>query len=369
MSGRIVDTGLSANSHDPFSPPERPLAGPDNVVNKRSLEYAVKSGLAGGVAGCAAKTVVAPIERVRILFQTANPQFVQYSGTSFGLVAATRHIIRSQGLSGLFKGHSAALLRVFPHAGVSFLAYEQYRALVLPSRDRESPFRRLLAGSLAGVTATLMTYPLELIRVRLAYETRQSHRTLLARICRQIYDEPYSKTSAKSWFPPGNTTTTQPENVIYNNHQRAGLRGFYRGFAPTVMGMIPYAGTSFMTHDVIRDWFRSPAIATYTTIPSSGRGDRRAKLTAAAELFAGAIAGIIAQTASYPIESIRRRMQVGGIQNNGRHIGIAATAQKIYREKGWRGFFVGLGLGYMKMVPLTATSFFVYDRLKEIYNL
>lgn len=78
-----------------------------------------------------------------------------------------RDIRRSEGAKGLFKGHSATLLRIFPYAAIKFLTYEQIRAVVITSREQETPFRRLISGSLAGVTSVFFTYPLELIRVRL----------------------------------------------------------------------------------------------------------------------------------------------------------------------------------------------------------
>jgi solute carrier family 25 (mitochondrial carrier protein), member 16 len=77
---------------------------------------------------------------------------------------------------------------------------------------------------------------------------------------------------------------------------------------------------------------------------------RRTQLNAPAELTAGAIAGLVSQTASYPLEVIRRRMQVGGAVGDGHRIGMAETARKIFIERGWRGFFVGLTIGYIKVV-------------------
>jgi solute carrier family 25 protein 16 len=151
-----------------------------------------------------------------------------------------------------------------------------------------------------------------------------------------------------------------------------GLANFYRGFTPTLLGMLPYAGMSFLTHDTVGDWLRSPLLAPYTTIPGSDQSShpqsqkqsRRPQLTAAAELFSGAVAGIVAQTCSYPLEVVRRRMQVGGVVGDGHRLGIAETAGKIWLEKGFRGFWVGLTIGYLKVLPMSATAFFTYERLK-----
>ncbi|KKA19243.1 hypothetical protein T310_6782 [Rasamsonia emersonii CBS 393.64] len=129
--------------------------------------------------------------------------------------------------------------------------------------------------------------------------------------------------------------------------------------------MIPYAGMSFLTHDTIGDLLRLPSLAPYTTIPNSESprqkrgGKARAQLTASAELFSGALAGLISQTSAYPLEVIRRRMQVGGAVGDGHRLNMAETARKIWLEKGFRGFWVGLTIGYMKVVPMAATSFYV----------
>ena len=57
-------------------------------------------------------------------------------------------------------------------------------------------------------------------------------------------------------------------------------------------------------------------------------------------------------------------MQVGGAVGDGHRLGMTEIANQIWREKGWRGYFIGLGIGYFKVVPMVATSFFVYERSK-----
>lgn len=322
-----------------------------------------------------AKTVVAPLDRVKILFQASNPQFAKYTGSWAGLAAAIRDIKRSEGTTGLFKGHSATLLRIFPYAAIKFLAYEQIRAIVITSRDQETPLRRLVSGSLAGITSVFFTYPLELVRVRLAFETKKSSRSSLIDSCRQIYHErvqpPRAGPAAGAGPESASATVAAAENATSTVNKavpRSGLLNFYRGFGPTVLGMFPYAGMSFLTHDTVGDWLRHPAIAQHTTIPDSKskskKGSRHPQLTAAAELFSGAVAGLVSQTSSYPLEVIRRRMQVGGAVGDGRRLRIMETARTIWLERGFRGFWIGLTIGYIKVVPMVATSFFVYERLK-----
>ncbi|RDK46790.1 mitochondrial carrier [Aspergillus phoenicis ATCC 13157] len=368
-----VGTAQATAVDDASTPrPSQKSHGATQEVNKRSVDYLLRSGVAGGLAGCAAKTVVAPLDRVKILFQASNPQFAKYSGSWFGLISAVRDIRRHEGPRGLFKGHSATLLRIFPYAAIKFLAYEQIRAVVIPSRDKETPLRRLVSGSMAGMTSVFFTYPLELIRVRLAFETKRTSRSSFRDIIRQIYNERItmpSSTGASISEAPVTATAESVSSTVNKVVPRSGLANFYRGFGPTLMGMLPYAGISFLTHDTVGDWLKSPMLSPYTTIPEHEetghpKKHHRQQLTAAAELFSGAIAGVVSQTSSYPFEVMRRRMQVGGVVGDGHRLGIVETARTIFLERGFRGFWVGLTIGYLKVIPMTATGFFVYDRLK-----
>lgn len=318
-------------------------------VDKTSLDYIVKSSLAGGIAGCAAKTLIAPLDRVKILFQTSNPQYAQFSGQRMGVWHATRDIYRNLGVTGLFKGHAATLLRIYPYAAIKFVAYEQFRAILIPHDTDEVPWRRFATGSLAGVTSVFFTYPLEVIRVRLAFETRQ-RQVGIRKICREMFMERPQTTSQE--------VTRAPVT---------GLLNFYRGFSPTLAGMVPYAGVSFLAHDWISDLLRYPRISAYTMPKTSLPPDSnhsKPPLYAWAKLTAGGLAGLLSQTASYPLEVVRRRMQVSGAVGTGSRVGFWECARDIMRTKGIKGFYVGLTIGYIKVVPMVATSFYVYERMK-----
>ena len=336
--------------------------------------------------GAQAKTVVGPLDRVKILFQASNPQFEKYTGSWVGLATALKDIYRQDGSWGLFRGHSATLLRIFPYAGIKFLAYEQIRALAIRGKHQETHWRRFISGSLAGLTSVFFTYPLEVVRVRLAFETKNGVPSSLSAICQQIYKEkplvtrpkaPSSALSSQGLSMPralsaaiASLTTAKLQQAM----PHSGLANFYRGFSPTLLGILPYAGMSFLTHDILGDLFRHPLFARYTTISRTSSlatkiPDKPPPLKHWAELISGGFAGLVSQTVSYPFEVIRRRMQVGGAVGDGHRLGIIETTRIIWLEKGFRGFYVGLTIGYLKVVPMVATSFFVYERTKLYLNI
>lgn len=314
------------------------------TVDKKSMNYVIRSGIAGGAAGCAAKTLIAPLDRVKILFQTSNPSFQKYTGSWLGFYKAGRKIYSTDGLIALFQGHSATLLRIFPYAAIKFVAYEQIRGILIPAKSKETSARRFIAGSVSGIISVFFTYPLDLVRVRLAYDTTSGSK------------------------PRGRLTHVMSK--VYNERGRAGVRNFYRGFVPTLSGMVPYAGVSFWAHDVFHDMFHSKLLAPYAVLTKGEYNtttNNRPPLTAWAQLTAGGLSGLCAQTASYPLEVVRRRMQVAGA--TGDRTGMVGTAKNIISTQGARGLFVGLSIGYIKVMPMFACSFFVYERVKLLMGI
>ncbi|KAI8903492.1 mitochondrial carrier domain-containing protein [Gorgonomyces haynaldii] len=253
-----------------------------------------------------------------------------------------RKIYRTNGLNGLFQGHSATLLRIFPYAAIKFMAYEQIKMIVMPTKQDATAFNKFLAGSLAGCTSVFFTYPLDILRVRLAFERRTQSGTLLS-TATKVYMEPN-----KLW-----------SNVSRSLLPVARLLNFYRGFLPTMYGMIPYAGVSFMTYESLKTWCESVDFFNHN-----------GKLTPLAYLGCGAVSGMIAQTSSYPIEIIRRQMQVAALMDvNNKHTTTWSTFKDILQRKGFRGLWVGLTIGYLKIVPMFAVSFFSYEYLKQMMHI
>ncbi|KAJ1970956.1 coenzyme A transporter [Dimargaris xerosporica] len=313
--------------------------------------YIFKTLLAGGVAGCAAKTSIAPLDRVKILFQANQPNFQKYAGSLRGVLEAGREIVHSRGIQGLFQGHSITILRIFPYSAIKFMAFEQFKLRLMPIKELDTRARHFVVGSLAGTTSVIFTYPLDLIRVRLAYDTTNGAKNRIAHALQGIYREP-----------------TYRHGLVKHP-----LTNFYRGFAMTLVGMVPYAGASFYTYESLRrlcqDHYFEWTMVTPAPTTNGASDSTKPQLRAWAKLFCGGVAGAVAQTVSYPAEVVRRRIQVAGVTPSPLLVSPLAVAAEIYAERGLRGFYVGLSIGYLKVTPMMAVAFCVYEYMKELLDI
>lgn len=109
----------------PGSASETRQVAPSTPGDARSVS-AFQRLLCGVAAGACAKTVIAPVSRLEILFQT-NPKerFALRSGLERGA-----RIVREEGFLGLWKGHATTLVRVCPQAGLIFTTKPMYKERV-----------------------------------------------------------------------------------------------------------------------------------------------------------------------------------------------------------------------------------------------
>jgi solute carrier family 25 protein 16 len=202
--------------------------------------------------------------------------------------------------------------------------------------------------------SVFFTYPLEILRVRMAYATRAPGSSLArppSPTCASTFREIYKEGAVP---PPSSSPTSVSAAML----TRFPLLKFYRGFTVTLTGMVPYAGMSFLTWGFLRARF----------LPHTSNMSR-SRPTPIADLTIGAISGALAQTVAYPFEIVRRRMQVAGITRPDRWLRWGETVKSIWQTSGWRGFYVGLSIGYLKVVPMTAVSFAVWQGGKRMLGL
>ncbi|MGH0157542.1 UNVERIFIED_CONTAM: hypothetical protein FKN15_066459 [Acipenser sinensis] len=100
-------------------------ASPGLPTPARKEYYWLRSFVSGGVAGCCAKTTIAPLDRVKILLQAHNPHY-----KDLGVFATLRSVPQKEGYLGLYKGNGAMMVRIFPYGAIQFMAFDQYKKVV-----------------------------------------------------------------------------------------------------------------------------------------------------------------------------------------------------------------------------------------------
>ncbi|KAF2977274.1 hypothetical protein EK904_009155, partial [Melospiza melodia maxima] len=136
-------------------------------------------------------------------------------------------------------------------------------------------------------------------------------------------------------------------HVFIRISREEGLKTLYRGFTPTILGVIPYAGLSFFTYETLKK----------VHAEHSGK----AQPSPPERLLFGACAGLIGQSASYPLDVVRRRMQTAGVLGH-TYSSILRTMQDIVREEGLvRGLYKGLSMNWVKGPIAVGISFTTFD--------
>lgn len=111
------------------------------------------------------KTTVAPLDRVKILLQAHNKHYARH-----GVLQGLMNIVKSESAWALYKGNGAQMVRIFPYAAAQFTSFEIYKKYLDGVFGKTSHFDKFLAGAAAGLTAVTLTYPLDTIRARLAFQ-------------------------------------------------------------------------------------------------------------------------------------------------------------------------------------------------------
>ena len=366
--GRVVRVGdaKAANVNDSPSPVtyiERrsvPIGADATFAAKSS---ALESLAAGGVAGAVAKTVIAPADRVKIIFQV-DPNRPFSVRDAFGVA---KDIVRREGFVGLWRGNGVMMARVVPYAGVSFMTYPRFEAAARRAKKQardawnagpasakkerndetnanenaSDVTTRFVAGSAAGATATAMTYPLDLMRARYA----------AAGAVPGVQKKKQKK--QKSW------RLFRDVRAVF---RAEGVRGLYGGMTPTLLGIVPYAGISFATFETLKSRYGEARAG-----PARDANANEPEMPAALRLLFGGVAGLFAQSVTYPLDIVRRRIQVVGAA--GGYVSPWRALVDIGRTEGLRnGLYKGVTMNWLKGPVSVAVSFFVNDSVKAYFR-
>jgi len=259
----------------------------------------MKDFLAGGVAAGISKTIVAPIERVKLLLQVqAVSKQLTEAQKYKGIVDCFVRIPKEQGFTAFWRGNLANVIRYFPTQALNFAFKDKYKQIFLSGVDKKKDFWKFFAGNLAsggaaGATSLCFVYPLDFARTRLAADVGK------------VGDREFSGLG----------------NCLVSIFKSDGLKGLYRGFGVSVQGIIIYRAAFFGLYDTAKGMlpptniFVSWAIAQCVTT----------------------VSGIV----SYPFDTVRRRMMMQSGRKEVLYTGTLDCWRKIAAQEGPAAFFKG----------------------------
>ncbi|KAI6092279.1 solute carrier family 25 member 42 [Hypoxylon rubiginosum] len=313
-------------------------ATPENVKAKPASGFqyrdfvsqpVVAAFCAGGVAGAVSRTVVSPLERLKILFQVQSAGHNEYK---LSIGKALGKMWKEEGWRGFMAGNGTNCIRIVPYSAVQFGSYNLYKRHFFEKYPNAplSPFERLICGGIAGITSVVFTYPLDIVRTRLSIQSASFA---------ALSNKPKDKL-------PGMWTTLA---VMYK--EEGGLPALYRGIIPTVAGVAPYVGLNFMTYEFVRKYL-------------TPEGDQNP--SAVRKLLAGAVSGAVAQTCTYPFDVLRRRFQINTMSGMGyKYKSIGDAVRMILSQEGPRGLYKGLIPNLLKVAPSMAANWLSFEVTRD----
>jgi solute carrier family 25 phosphate transporter 23/24/25/41 len=328
------------------------------------LSHGQKTMISGGIAGCIGKTITAPLSRLTILLQVGPLFHVTEAGSSASsskykfsgsLCCATKQVLREEGVLSFWRGNLASVIHRFPYSAINFTVYDELQGIIRHLDYRETPISRFLCGAIAGGVACFACYPLDLVKTQLTVSKGPS-------------------TSGTKSSIYGNLSST-----IHNIVQQEGVRGLYRGLLISLGVTIPTFGISFCVYGTVKEKLLSLPDSSYNIFKDPITGH----LSTYGSMFSGALSGIASSLLLFPMDSIRRRMQVEKIlchgpdsnsKSNSKHVrastkssgGAIAEVVRVLKGDGIRGLYRGIVPELLKVTPMVSITFCIYE---FIYNL
>ena len=225
--------------------------------------------LAGATSGALGVTILAPVELLRVNMMLNRDWSLK---TAFESLK-----------SGWFRGNTADVLAASMRVGITMPTFALYKALLRQTlRDRIEPGQPLpqwatfVAGALAGCTASVACYPLEVARTRLAIACNVEFGLF---------------------------------GCLYMVAREEGALAMYNGLLTTLAGVLPFNAVKLSTYDRLRRQ------ATLKAAKSTDNEDA-VSLPVPTIAAIGAVSGVSAATACYPLEVVRRQQMAGNLASN-----------------------------------------------------
>jgi len=283
----------------------------------------------GGVAAGISKTAAAPIERVKLLIQNQGEMLKtgRLAEPYKGVIDCFSRVTKEEGVVSLWRGNTANVIRYFPTQALNFAFKDYYKALFGFKKDKDGYalwfFGNMASGGAAGASSLLFVYSLDYARTRLAND-------------------------AKSAGKGGERQFNGLVDVYRKTLASDGIQGLYRGFVVSCVGIIVYRGCYFGFYDSLK--------------PLLGNMQDSLLVT----FLLGWGVTVAAGLASYPLDTIRRRMMMTSGEGV-KYKGSIDCGSQILKNEGVASFFKGAGANILRGVA-GAGVLAGFDKVKNLYK-
>ena len=277
-----------------------------------------------GVSAGVSKTATAPIERIKLLIQNQDEMIKQgrLDKPYNGVVDCTKRVLADEGIAPLWRGNMANVLRYFPTQALNFAFKEQFKAIFAVPKESSyfvKTMANIASGGCAGTLSLLFVYSLDFARTRMANDAKGKDGK---RQFNGLFDV-YRKTIASD-----------------------GIAGLYRGFVISAVGIFIYRGLYFGLYDSVKPLLGEDPSFLF-------------------RFMLGYSVTVSAGLASYPIDTIRRRMMM----TSGTGVNYKSSmdcGMQIVKNEGVGSLFKGAGANILRGIggSLVISGF---DKVKDMY--
>ncbi|CAF4124301.1 unnamed protein product [Rotaria sp. Silwood2] len=292
--------------------------------------------LAGGLAGTFGAVLTCPLEVIKTRYQSSKNAFAQgrdylnlhssmsnttvhhtFSGAkSPSIMNSLRHIIKYEGIPGLFKGLIPNLIGVAPSRAIYFFAYANTKSFLVKEFERETPLVHITSAAAAGIAMSTCTNPLWFIKTRLQIDQ-------------------------------GNLRAI---DLIRNVYRENGIWGFYKGISASYVG-VSETIVHFVIYEQIKAQLQLIQIRQNRSLDDTGL------YSFASYVISAACSKTFATTLCYPHEVVRTRLREEGTK----YRTFMQTLKTVYYEESLAGLYRGLLTHLIRQIPNTAIMMSTYE--------
>lgn len=302
-------------------------------------DHYTATALAGGTAGVSARLLSNPLDVLKIRFQlqeeAISKKCLQSKYT--GVLQSFRTILHEEGLGAFWKGTVPGTWLYFVYGSVQFTCFDIVNR-TLTGKVKNSSVCSFVSGCAGGAGATLVSYPLDILRTRLIGQGSHSNK--------------YYKNLSSG---------------IVMMYREAGIRAFYKGIVPTLIVIAPQSGINFGVYYFLRHLWQ--IITDYNRETDAILQGKKG----IDSLVFGGVAGLTSKTIVLPLDIVKKRLQVQGFEEARRPFGKVSIVNgtihafsTIYSKEGILGFYKGAVPGLLKTSFATAIVFYVYEYMLNI---